>query len=97
MNIIERGCRFVQDLRALAQRSVWDWRHCPMWGSSWTIKNGGYWRRPWTLSGRQSVRIQRHWYCVCRRSYPEEQAWLVRGSWSARRASASSGLVGARA
>lgn len=84
MNIIECGRRFVQDLRALARRSVWDWRHCPKCGSSWTIKNGGYWRRPWTLSGRQNVRVQRHWCYVCRRSYPEEQAWLVRGSWYAR-------------
>ena len=36
------------------------------------------------MEGRQDVRIQRHWCAGCRRSYSEEQAWLVRGSWYAR-------------
>ena len=84
MNIIERGQAFVQDVCALAKRSVWDWRCCPTCGSSYTIKNGGYWRHPWTESGRQRVRIQRHKCFGCGRTYPEEQAWLVRGSWYAR-------------
>jgi transposase-like protein len=84
MNMIERGRDFVQKLRALVQRTVWDWRHCPRCGGTCTIKNGGYWRRPWTSSGRQRVRLQRHRCYVCGRSYVEEQAWLVRGSWYAR-------------
>ena len=28
MNMIERGRRFVQRLRVLAGRSVWEWRQC---------------------------------------------------------------------
>jgi transposase-like protein len=84
MNMIERGRDFVQKLRALARRTMWDWRHCPRCGSDCTIKNGGYWRRPWTIAGRREVRIQRHWCYVCSRSYAEEQAWLVRRSWYAR-------------
>jgi transposase-like protein len=84
MNIIERSRSFVEELRARAKRSVWDWRRCSWCGSTWTIKNGGYWRHPWTKTGRVHVRIQRHRCFVCRRSYAEEQAWLVRGSWYAR-------------
>jgi transposase-like protein len=84
MNIIQRCHTFVDKLRALARRSAWEWRMCPRCGSTYTIKNGGYWRHPWTLSGRQSVRIQRHKCSACGRTYSEEQAWLVRGSWYAR-------------
>jgi len=84
MNIIERGCQFVQRLKELSQRSVWDWRRCPRCGKDQTIRNGGYWRRPWTFAGRQRVRVQRHRCYVCGRSYAEEQAWLVRGSWYGR-------------
>jgi hypothetical protein len=84
MNIIERSRTFVEGLRALAGRTVWDWQGCSRCGSRWTMKNGGYWRRPWTKTGRVRVRIQRHWCWVCRRSYAEEQAWLVRGSWYGR-------------
>jgi transposase-like protein len=84
MNIIERGRHFVEYLRGLAKRCVWDWRQCPRCGGTWTRRNGGYHRHPWTLEGRREVRIQRHWCSVCRRSYSEAQAWLVRGSWYAR-------------
>jgi transposase-like protein len=84
MNIIERGHRFVQGLRALAERSAWDWRRCPYCGDTLTCKWGSYPRHPWTLSGRQAVRVARHRCERCRRTYSEQSAWLVRGSWYAR-------------
>jgi len=49
-----------------------------------THKNGGYVRHPWTLDGRQGVRVQRHLYHDCGHSYSERSALLVRGSWYAR-------------
>jgi hypothetical protein len=84
MNIIERGRAFVQSLRELAGRSAWDWRRCPKCGGTWTVRNGGYKRKPWTMEGRRKVRIQRHWCYGCGHSYPEESPFLVRGSWYAR-------------
>ena len=84
MNIIERGRVFVESLRELAGRTVWDWRRCPYCGQSDTCKNGGYVRRPWAFTGRQVVRVQRHRCGRCRRSYSEQSPWLVRGSWYAR-------------
>jgi transposase-like protein len=84
MNIIERGQAFVQGLRDLAERRAWEWRRCPRCGDTLTRKHGGYWRHPWFLSGRQAVRIQRHWCHRCRRTYSEQAALLVRGSWYAR-------------
>jgi len=84
MNIIERGGAFVQKVRALAGRSAWDWRHCSRCGGTWTCKYGGRVRHPWTLEGRQTVRIQRHWCYACSKVYEEERAWLVAGSWYAR-------------
>jgi len=84
MNIIERGRVFVQSLRELAGRTVWDWQRCPACGSRLTIKNGSYTRRPWFFSGRQSVRVQRHLCHACAKSYAEQSALLVRGSWYSR-------------
>jgi len=84
MNIIERGRAFVQSLRELAGRSVWDWRRCPRCGGRFTHKNGSYVRRPWTLDGRQEVRVQRHLCRDCGRTYSERSPLLVRGSWYAR-------------
>lgn len=84
MNMIERGRAFVQRLKGIVERSIWDWRRCPHCGSSWTIKNGSYQRKPWTFEGRQEVRVQRHLCRGCKKSYSEESAWLVRGSWYAR-------------
>ena len=84
MNIVERGRAFLQGLHELAGRRAWDWRRCPHCGDTLTYKNGGYWRRPWCLSGRQRLRIQRHWCYPCQRSYAEQSALLVRGSWYAR-------------
>ena len=84
MNIIERGRAFAQTLRALAERTVWDWRRCPICGETLTIKNGSYTRRPWFVDGRRSVRVQRHLCHACGASYSEQSAVLVRGSWYAR-------------
>ena len=45
---------------------------------------GWYTRHPWTLAGRQVVRVQRHSCERCDRTYSEQSPWLVRGSWYAR-------------
>lgn len=84
MNIIERGQDFVQKLRDLAQRTVWDWRRCPRCGGTQTARNGGRWVRPVFLDGQKTVRIQRHVCHGCGKFYDEEHAFLVRGSWYAR-------------
>lgn len=84
MNIIERGRAFGQSLRALAGRTAWAWKQCPRCGSTLTIKNGSYTRRPWFLAGRQTVRVQRHLCHGCGQSYSEQSAFVVRGHWYAR-------------
>jgi transposase-like protein len=84
MNIIERGKAFLQSLRALVERTVWDWKRCPACGSTLTIKNGSYTRRPWFFSGRERIRVQRHLCHACGKSYSEQSPLLVRGSWYAR-------------
>ena len=84
MNIIERGRAFRDGLRALARRSAWDWRRCPHCGQTDTWRHGTYPRHPWTLSGRQTIPVQRHWCVPCRRSYSEQSALLVWGSRYAR-------------
>jgi len=84
MNMIERGRRFVERLRALAKRSAYDWRRCPRCGSTWTRKNGGYYRYPWRLWGREQVRVQRHWCALCRRTYGEENPGLPWKAWYGR-------------
>lgn len=84
MNIVERGRAFLQGLRALASRPMWEWRRCPHCGETETCKWGFYERRPWFLSGRQTVRVQRHRCGGCGRTYSEQSALLVRGGWYAR-------------
>lgn len=90
MNIIERGQAFVQGLRALAGKTAWEWRRCPHCGETLTRKYGHYTRHPWTLAGRQAVRVQRHHCLRCTQAqgrhvtYSEGSPWLVRGSWYAR-------------
>lgn len=41
-------------------------------------------RRPWLLTGRQQVRVPRHWCCRCHKTYSESSPLLVRGSWYGR-------------
>ena len=84
MNIVERGRCFLESLRELADRSEWDWKRCPCCGSMLTIKNGSYVRVPWFLTGRRTVRVQRHLCNSCHKSYSEQIPHLVRGSWYAR-------------
>ena len=81
MNIIERGRAFLEQLQALASRTVWDWKRCPHCGSWWTIKNGGYLRHPWGFAGRDTVRVQRHLCHDCQHTYSEASSLLARGSW----------------
>ena len=84
MNIMEQGTDFLQSLRALAARSAWDWRRCPYCGDDHTIRWGHHTRRPWFFEGRRQVRLQRHQCEPCGRTYSEESALLVRGSWCTR-------------
>src|SRR5215213_7923464 len=84
MNIIDRGRAFLDELRGVSARTAWDWRRCPRCGQTDTWRHGTYRRHPWTLSGRQVVVVQRHWCCRCRRTYSEQSARLVQGSWYAR-------------
>jgi transposase-like protein len=84
MNIVERGRAFLRGLRDLATRTAWEWRRCPHCGKDQTCKHGSYTRQPWFLSGRQTVRVQRHRCQPCRRTYSEQSALLVRGGWYAR-------------
>ena len=71
-------------MRELADRSAWDWKRCPQCGSRLPIKNGSYLRHPWFLGRRETVRVQRHLCHQCERTYSEQSALLVRGSWYAR-------------
>ena len=84
MTIIERGQAFLDHLRGLANRTAWDWRRCPHCGGSDTQGHGSYPRHPWTLCGRQTIRVPRHWCVPCHRTYSEENPLLVRGSWYTR-------------
>jgi transposase-like protein len=84
MNIVERGRAVRQRLRALAGRTVREWRQCPHCKETETCKWGSYQRRPWLLRGRQTVRVQRHRCHGCGRTYSEGSALLVRGGWYAR-------------
>src|SRR5262245_21967535 len=84
MTIIERGREFLDRLRALAGRSCGDWRRCPHCGKTETWRHGTYRRQPWTRSGRQTVVVQRHWCVPCGRTYSEQSALWVRGSWYGR-------------
>jgi transposase-like protein len=84
MNIIARGVAFLQYLVSLSQRTGWDWRRCPSCGSTATWKWGHYRRQPWFLTGRQPVAVQRHRCQACGKTYSEQSALLVRGSWYAR-------------
>lgn len=84
MNIIERGRQWRQSLIGLAQRRAWDWRRCPACGQEHTQRWGHYTRRPWSFAGRQPVQVQRHRCLDCQRTYSEQSALLVRGSWYSR-------------
>ena len=84
MNIVERAQRFLTQLRELAGRTAWKWKQCPNCGSRVTIKWGFYLRHPWHLLGRRTTKVQRHRCHDCEKTYSEQSALLVRGSWYAR-------------
>lgn len=84
MNIIEEGKRFVQWLRELGGRTVWDWQRCPQCGHRQTCKHGFYQRRVWFMEGQREIRVQRHHCYRCQRTYSEQSPFLVQGSWYAR-------------
>jgi len=81
--MIERGRQFVESLRKLAKKSEWDWRVCPNCGNRGSM-NGGYTRKPWFLSGREEMRIQRYLCKACKKSWSRIDPRLVPGSWYAR-------------
>jgi transposase-like protein len=84
MNIVDKASAFVHALKALAKKTVWEWRRCPRCGKDETIRHGTYTVHPWFLDGRREVSIQRHYCRVCRKTYSESSPYLVRGSWYAR-------------
>jgi len=84
MNIIQRAREFAQGVHQLANRPSWEWRRCPRCGDTVTCKWGSYERHPWSLEGRKTVRVQRHQCNRCHRTYSEQSALFVRGSWYAR-------------
>jgi len=90
VNIIDRAQTFAKSLRAVANRSAWDWRRCPKCGDTDTVRHGTYTAHPWTLEGRRAVLVQRHLCYPCSRAlgksvtYSESSPWRVRGSWYAR-------------
>src|SRR5215210_1280522 len=80
MTILERGRAFLQRLRGLAQRTGWDERQCPTCQGHDTWKHGSYRRQVWTLTGRQTLVMQRYWCCRCRRTFTPELAPVARQS-----------------
>jgi transposase-like protein len=84
MNIIQRGAQWLHALRHLVQRTAWDERPCPHCGQHATWKHGTYRRQPWTLSGRQTVVMQRYWCCQCRRTFTPPLAPVAARCWYGR-------------
>jgi|SRR5215207_2583283 len=78
MSIMERGRRFAQWLRGLAERTPWEERRCPTCRGHDSWKHGSYRRHPWTLAGRQAVRVQRYWCRRCRRTFTPALAAVER-------------------
>jgi transposase-like protein len=84
MTILERGRQFVQWLRGLAQRTPWEERQCPHCQSQETWKHGTYTRRPWTLSGRRVLVVQRYRCRRCGRTFTPDLAAVERRRWYGR-------------
>jgi transposase-like protein len=84
MTIIERGRAFLQRMRGLARRTPWDERQCPRCQGHDTWKHGSYGRRPWTLTGRQTLQMQRYWCRRCRRTFTPDLALVGRRCWYGR-------------
>ncbi len=84
MSIVERGRRFLQRLRGLAQRTPWEERQCPHCQSHETWKHGRYTRRPWTLRGRRVLVMQRYRCRPCGRTFTPAVAVVDRRRWYGR-------------
>jgi transposase-like protein len=78
MSIIERGRRFVQWLRGVAQRTPWEERQCRHCQGHDTWKHGRYRRQVWTLAGRQPVWVQRYRCRPCGRTFTPDLALVER-------------------
>lgn len=84
MTIMERGRRFVQWPRGLAQQTPWQERQCPSCQGHDTWKHGRYVRRPWTLEGRQTLWMQRYWCRSCQRTFTPALALVAQRCWYGR-------------
>ena len=84
MTILERGRQFLQWLRGLERRTPWEERRCPHCRSHETWKHGTYRRRPWTLSGRRVLVVQRYRCRRCRRTFTPAVAVVDRRRWYGR-------------
>ncbi|MHB1294365.1 MAG: DUF6431 domain-containing protein [Anaerolineae bacterium] len=60
MSIVARARAFVESLYATARRTASPQRRCPACQSTWVHRHGSYARHPYTLSGRQTVAVQRY-------------------------------------
>jgi hypothetical protein len=78
MTIIERGRTFLHYLRGVAQRTRWQERQCPLCQGQDTWTHGRSTRRPWTLSDRQLLRIQRYGCRRCQRTFTPAMAVVDR-------------------
>lgn len=84
MTIMKRGRAFLQRLRDLVRRTPWEERQCPTCQGHDTWKHGSYRRRIWTLTGRQTMAMQRYWCCRCRRTFTPDRAEVGRRCRSGR-------------
>jgi hypothetical protein len=84
MNIMDRARAFVEWNSAIARQREEDRRRCPVCGSTQVYRHGSYTRHPWTMEGRQTVRVQRYRCQICRATHSEAHADLVPGGWYAR-------------
>lgn len=84
MSILQQAREFVQRLKALSQRTEQDWSICSYCGSSQTHRHGSYERHPISLTGKETVPIARHRCLACKRTYSEQHAELIPGSWYAK-------------
>ena len=84
MHIVERGRRWLQSLRRLAQRTPFDERQCPYCGQHSGWKHDTYQRHPWTLAGRQTLTVQRYWCAPCRRTFVPASAVVAPRRWYGR-------------
>ena len=74
----------MQWLRGLAQRPPWEARQCRHCQSQETWKHGTSTRRPWPLSGRRVLVVQRYRCRRCGRTFTPDLAAVERRRWYGR-------------